>query len=112
MNARIQLTRRTVNAMQAHLRGAYTRGDIRLVRRISSLLEHLGQHTPIPELSQRWGFSVACFYGWVNALVLEGVDSLVYQHAGGRPARLTKTQKHRLCEWIDAGPQAAGFETA
>ena len=112
MNARIQLTRRTVNAMQDHLRGAYTRGDIRLVRRISSLLEHLGQHTPIPELSQRWGFSVACFYGWVNALVLEGLDSLVYLHAGGRPARLTKTQKRRLCEWIDAGPQAAGFETA
>jgi transposase len=112
VNARIQLTRRSVNAMQERLRSAYARGDIRLVRRISTLLEHLGQHTPIPELSQRWGFSIACCYVWINELMLEGLDSLVYEHAGGRPARLTKTQKHCLCEWIDAGPQAAGFETA
>jgi hypothetical protein len=66
VNARIQLTRRTVNAMQERLRGSYARGDIRLVRRSSSLLEHFGQPTPIPELSQRWGFRIACFYGWIN----------------------------------------------
>ena len=112
MDARIRLTRQTVNAMQERLRGAYHRGDIRLVRRISSLLEHFIQHTPISELSERRGFSVACFYVWINELLLEGLDNLVYHHAGGRPPRLTKTQKQRLCELIDAGPQAAGFETA
>ncbi len=112
VNARIQLIRRTVNAMQERLRGAYARGDIRLVRRISTLLEHFVQHTSILELSQRWGFSPASGYIWINELVLDGLDSLVYEHAGGRPARLTKTQKRRLCELIDAGPQAAGFETA
>lgn len=112
MDARIHLTRQTVNAMQERLHRAYDRGDIRLVRRISALLEHFVQHTPISELSARWGFSVACFYVWLNELLLEGLDSLVYQHAGGRPPRLTKTQKQRLCELIDAGPQAAGFDTA
>lgn len=112
MDARIHLTRQTVNAMQERLHGAYDRGDMRLVRRISTLLEHFVQHTPIPELSERWGFSVSCFYGWMNELLLEGLDSLVYEHRGGRPAHLTKSQKQCLCERLDAGPQAAGFDTA
>ena len=73
MNARIQLTRRTVNAMQERLRGAYARGDLRLVRRISTLLEHFAQHTSILELSQRWDFSIACGYAWINELVLDGL---------------------------------------
>ena len=112
MNTRIHLTRPTVNAMQERLHGAYDRGDIRLVRRISTLLEHFVQHTPIPELSERWGFGISCFYVWINELLLEGLDSLAYQHRGGRPSKLTKTQKKRLCDLIDAGPHAAGFEPA
>jgi transposase len=98
--------------MQERLRGAYDRGDVRLVRRISALLEHFVVHTPIIVLSERWGFSVSCFYVWLNELLLHGLESLVYQHAGGRPAKLTKSQKKQLCDWIDAGPQAAGFESA
>ena len=111
MDTRIHLTHQTVNAMQERLHGAYDRGDIRLVRRISTLLEHFVQHTPIPELSERWGFSVSCFYIWTNELLVEGLDRLVYQQGGGRPPRLTKTQKQRLGDLIDAGPQAAGFDT-
>lgn len=110
MDARIHLTLRTVNSMQERLRGGYDRGDLRLVRRISALLEHYVHHTPIPELSARWGFSISCFYVWINEIVVADLDSLVYEHAGGRPPRLTKTEKQCLCEGIDAGPQAAGFE--
>ncbi len=112
MNIRITLSRRTVKAMHARLQQAYARGDVRLVRRISALLEHLEQQTAVPTLSQRWGFSVACFYLWLHALILEGVSSLVYQHGGGRPARLTPSQKKQLCVWLDAGPQAVGFASA
>ena len=96
MNTRIHLTRQTVNAMQERLHGAYDRGDVRLVRRISTLLEHFVQHTPIVELGERWGFSVPCFYVWVNELLLQGLESLVYHHGGGRPAKLTKSQKKRI----------------
>jgi transposase len=112
MDIRIHLTRQTVTAMQERLRGAYAVGDVRLVRRISALLEHFVQHTPPPALSERWGFGVSTFYVWINELLLLGLESLVYHHAGGRPAKLTKTQKRRLCDLIDAGPQAAGFDTA
>jgi transposase len=98
--------------MQARLHQAYARGDLRLVRRISVLLEYLIPGTPIPTLSQKWDIAGATVYLWLNALVLDGLNSLVYQHAGGRPAKLTKTQKKQLCKCIDADPEAAGFDTA
>jgi len=47
-----------------------------------------------------------------NALVLEGLTSLVYQPAGGSPGEVDKTQKKPLGHWIDQGPQQAGFDTA
>ncbi len=112
MDVRISLTHQTVKAMHEHLQGAYARGDVRAVRRISALLEHFLQHTPLPVLSERWGFSVSCAYDWINALLLKGLESLAYQYAGGRPGKLTPSQKQRLCERVDAGPQAAGFDTS
>lgn len=112
MNIRIRLSRQTVKALQVRLHQAYDRGDLRLVRRISVLLEYLTQGTPIPTLSQKWGMAGATVYLWLNELVLNGLDSLVYQHAGGRPTKLTKTQKKQLGHWIDQGPQKAGFDTA
>ena len=36
----------------------------------------------------------------------------VYQHSGGRPEKLTPSQKKRLVELIEAGPLVVGCETA
>ena len=112
MNIRIRLSRQTVKALQARLQQGYERGDLRLVRRISCLLEYLTQQTAIPALCEKWAVAGSTFYLWLNELVLAGLDSLVYLQAGGRPAKLTKTQKKQLGQWIDAGPQHAGFDTA
>jgi transposase len=112
MNIRIQFSRQTVNAMRHRLQAAYRRGDVQLVRRISALLGHIVGGEPIETLSDRWGFSGATFYNWLNELLVKGVKSLVYSQRSGRPAKLTKTQKKELGEWIDAGPQAAGFDSA
>jgi len=99
--------------MQERLQAAYRRGDRPLVRRISALLEHIVGGESIETLSARWGFSLATFYNWLKELLHKGVKSLVYsQRRGGRPAKLTPTQKKQLCAWIDAGPPAAGFESA
>jgi len=98
--------------MHARLQQAYARGDVRLVRRISVLLEHLQGRVPVQRLRERWGMSEASVYVWLHALLLRGVASLVYQHGGGRPAKLTPTQKKQLCAWLDAGPQAQGFASA
>jgi transposase len=113
VNLRIHFSRQTVNAMQERLQAAYRRGDMQLVRRISALLGHIVGGESIETLSARWGFSLATFYNWLKELLQSGVKSLVYSHGrGGRPAKLTQAQKKQLCSWIDAGPQAAGFESA
>jgi transposase len=83
-----------------------------LVRRIHALLEHLVNGVPVTVLSEHWGFTPACFYAWLTAFILTRLASLGYQPGGGRKAKLTPTQKKRLCALIDAGPQAAGFDSA
>jgi transposase len=112
MNIRIQLSSQTVKALQRRLQEAYQRDDVRLVRRIHALLEHLVNGVSVAVLSQQWGFTPACFYSWLLEFLLQGLDSLRYQSGGGRKARLTPTQKKRLGELIDAGPAAAGFDCA
>jgi transposase len=98
--------------MQTRLQQAYARGDVRLVRRISVLLAYLHEHVSAPVLHERWGVSEATVYVWLKALLLAGLDSLAYAHGGGRPAKLTPTQKQQLGAWLDAGPQAQGFASA
>lgn len=112
MNIRVRFIRPTVKALQVALRKAYALGDVRLVRRISVLLEYGHAGLDVETILQNWGISRATFYNWLSAFLQHGTDSLVYRHGGGRPAKLTKTQKKRLCELIDAGPQAAGFASA
>lgn len=112
MAIRIEFSRQTVKELQTRLQQAYEKDDVRLVRRISVLLDYIVHKVPIAVLSERWGISQACIYNWLNAFLVCRMESLVYRHAGGRKPKLTPTQKKRLGELIDAGPQAAGFQTA
>ena len=108
----IQLCQATVKALQTRLQDAYRKDDVRLVRRITVLLDVLVHHTPVDDVHARWGVSPSCIYGWRKAFMLRGMDSLVYRHGGGRPTTLTPKQKKRLVELLDAGPLVVGFETA
>jgi transposase len=112
MSIRIQLSQATVKALQTRLQQAYRRDDVRLVRRITVLLDLLVHQVPVEDLHERWGVSPSCLYEWRKAFLLHGMDSLVYRHGGGRPQRLTPRQRKRLVELIDAGPLVVGFETA
>src|SRR4029453_13945152 len=112
VSMRIQASHTTVKALQCRLQDAYRRDDVRLVRRISVLLDLLTQQATVPVLCERWGLSPACLYAWQKAFLVHGVDSLVYRHGGGRPAKLTPKQKQRLVELIEAGPLVVGCETA
>ena len=109
---RIQLSRATVNDLHKRLQHAYQRDDVRLVRRLTVLLDLLVQQVPMAVLCERWGLSLSCLYTWQKALLLRGMDSLVYRHGGGRRPKLTLRQKKRLVELIEAGPLVVGFETA
>jgi transposase len=112
MNIRIQVSRPTVKALQRRLQEAYRRDDVRLVRRIQALLAHLVNGVPVAALSEQWGFTPACFYQWLIEFIWKRLDSLGYQPGGGRKAKLTPTQKKQLRTLLDAGPEAAGFDTA
>src|SRR5499433_2443826 len=109
---RIQLGRATVKDLHSRLQHAYQRDDVRLVRRITVLLDLLVHQVPMAALCERWGLSLACLYDWQKAFLLRGMDSLVYGHGGGRRPKLTPRQKKRLVELIEAGPLVVGVETA
>jgi transposase len=109
---RIQLSRRTVKDLHSRLQHAYQRDDVRLVRRLTVLLDLLVHQVPIAVLCERWGLSPSCLYAWQQAFLLRGMDSLVYGQSGGRPPKLTPRQKKRLVELIEAGPLVVGCETA
>jgi transposase len=109
---RIQLSRATVKDLYSRLQHAYQCDDVRLVRRITVLIDLLVHHVPMAVLCERWGLSPSCLYDWQKAFLLRGLDSVVYGHSGGRCPKLTPKQKKRLVDLIDAGPLVVGFETA
>jgi hypothetical protein len=83
---RIQLSRATVKDLHSHLQHAYQRDDVRLVRRVTVLLDLLVHQVPMAVLCERWGLSSSCLYAWQKAFIVRGMDSLIYRHSGGRPA--------------------------
>jgi len=109
---RIQLSRATVKELHRRLQHAYQRDDVRLVRRITVLIDLLEHHISVDVLSARWGLSISCIYQWRQDFLRQGMDSLIYHHGGGRRPKLTPHQKKRLVELLEAGPLVVGFETA
>jgi transposase len=112
VSIRRQLRPATVRALQTRLQQAYKKDDVPLVRRVTVLIDLLVHHIPLEVLHERGGVSPSTLYEWRNAFLLQGLNSLVYRHGGGRPEKLTATQKKRLVELLDAGPLVVGFETA
>lgn len=108
---RIQLSRATVKDLHSRLQHAYRKDDVRLVRRTTVLIDLLVHQVPVAVLCERWGLSPSCLYDWQRAFVLHGMDSLRYRHSGGRPEKLTPSQKKRLVELLEAGPLVVGCET-
>ena len=112
MSMRRQLSNATVKALQTHLQDAYRKDEVRLVRRITVLLDLLGHHGPVSVVCERWRLRPSGLYDGQQAFLVRGMDSLRYRHRGGRPAKLTHSQKKRLGELLEAGPVVVGLETA
>ncbi len=110
MEPRIGFCRPTVNRLTEVWQRALRRGDRRVVQRATALLL-LAEQVPVPRVAARVGVSVATIYGWRHAFLVSQFASLVYRTPPGRPARLTKAHKQRLCALVAAGPEAAGYAT-
>src|SRR5262249_23616848 len=85
---------------------------VRLVQRITVVLALLVHHVLVSVVCERWRLRPSCLYAWQKAFLVRGMDSLRYRHSGGRPEKLTPSQKKRLVELIEAGPLVVGLETA
>src|SRR6266849_4989329 len=112
VSIRIQVSSATVKALHTRLQQAYLKDDVRLVRRMTVVIDLLVHHVPVEVLHARWGLSISCIYQWRQDFLLRGIDSLVYHQSGGRRPQLTPRQKKRLVELLEAGSQAVGCETA
>lgn len=105
---RISFRQETVKRMKVELEKAYGRGDKRAVRRLSVLLM-IGKRLNLASILSVWNVSSQTVYNWLNEFARKRWESLGYEKAPGRPAHLTKTQKRKLADWIEAGPEACGY---
>jgi transposase len=69
----------------------------------------IGKRMRLEQILSLWNVSQQSVYNWLNEFVRERWESLRYEKAPGRPPCLTKTQKRKLAEWIEAGPEACGY---
>jgi len=100
---RITFSSETVNVLLKRERKALQMGDVRLVQRLIALIM-CAEGFSRQEAARLVGVSAQSVYNWVKAWMVSGVDSLVYKRSSGRPPKLTKSQKRRLQELIEAGP--------
>ena len=63
---------------QGRLQHAYQCDKVRLVRRITVLLDLFVHQGPMVVLCECWGLSLACLDDWQKAFLLRGMESLVY----------------------------------
>jgi transposase len=106
---RITFRQETVKRLKEELEKAYVRGDKQAVRRLSVLLM-VGKRMSLASILSLWNVSAQTVYNWLDEFARYYWKSLVYRKAPGRPAQLTKTQKRQLTAWIEAGPEACGYD--
>jgi transposase len=105
---RITFSQETVKRLKQELEKAYERGDKRAVRRLSVLVM-IGNQMVLESILALWNVSPQSVYNWLNEFLAYRWESLAYEKAPGRPPRLTKSQKRKLSEWIEAGPEVCGY---
>lgn len=110
MKIRIRISGETVKQLLEALHKAYKSGDAGMVRRINALLD-VSRGDTAEMIAEKHGVSVSSVYGWVKALLIEGMSSLKPRWRGGRPTKLTPSQRQQLKTWLEAGTQAAGYPT-
>jgi transposase len=105
---KVRLSGATSKALEQVLRQGFRAGEVRVIRRVQALLE-VGAGRPVALVAERLGLDATTVYGWLHAFMVDGLATLRYGRAPGRPSKLTPSQKQRLCALIEAGPIAAGY---
>jgi len=106
----ITFCRQTVKTLNQHLQVAFRAGNLPLIKHISALLM-LAEQRPIPSIAERLSVGRSTVYAWITAFLQDRWSSLQRRKPSGRPSKLTRSQKQRLCDLVAAGPEAAGYTT-
>lgn len=109
MFIRLSLKPKQQEKLLERLHQAYAGSQLRLVKRIHTIL-YLTEGKSIADIAEILGLSEQSVRHYLTAFLLKGWDSLAYRRPPGCPARLTKTQKRKVGQLIDQGPEAAGYE--
>jgi len=107
---KVTFSHATVKRLREELRSAYTRGDLRGVRRLSVLIQ-ISERNAIETIQANWDISGSTVYAWLKAFLVAGWKSVPYGKMAGRPSRLSKTQKRQLRGWLAKGPEESGYPT-
>ena len=107
MGLKIHLSGSTRKEVAERLRQAYRNGQLRVVRRIHTLL-HLAAGPTVAELAELLQLGEQTVRDYLAAFLLRGMASLVYRRPPGRPPKLSKSQRQELVAVVTAGPLAAG----
>ena len=108
MSFTLHLSPCTRKQLLHRLQQAYTRGALRLVKRIHALLA-LAQDMAVGDVAEMLALGQQTVRDYRNQFLWKGVASLVYKRPPGRPSKLTKRQRKQLAEWIKTSPQASGY---
>jgi transposase len=106
----ITFCRQTVKTLNQHVPAAFRSGNLPQIKRLAALLM-LADQQSITGVTDRLGVGRSTVYAWLHAFVLDRFASLQGRKPAGRPAKLTPSQKQRLCDLVAAGPEAAGYRT-
>lgn len=109
MNIRIVLGKSLRKELLEVIKKAVRSMNYRLVKRIEIILDVIDGHS-YEETAERFGVHIKSVSEYLTSFILKGMASLQYKRPPGRPSGLSKTQKKELCERIDAGPEANGYD--
>lgn len=104
----LKLSRAEQLDLQYQLTAAEKKGDLSEVKRILALLSVMAGHF-LDDISEILQISTETIRQSVKRFLLGGVTGMQSKARPGRPSKLTKTQRKKLCQWIDMGPQKMGF---
>src|SRR3954452_3709433 len=98
----IRITTETCKELEATMSRAFRAGDLRMVKRVTALLG-IAREEPVPLSPAGVGVSPWTVYAWLRTFLLEGVAGLRVRWRGGRPRKLTKSQRERLGGGLGGG---------
>ncbi len=108
---KFKLSKQQKQEIQEQLKRAEYKGNLAEAKRLLSLLS-LAEGKSSVEIGMILQVTAEAVRCWFKNYLLKGIAGLKTQSRAGRPAKLTKKQRRKLSEWIEAGPEKLGFPGA